>query len=239
MHGIALAELALPLEAFSKGSRAMAWMRILLLGVSVLVGAAASAEANPLTLHFSGSVDLSGSGGAADTPFSGFFTWETTKTPFDTEPPNAAFYALEAYQLILDGVDKTIGAGGAALTVGNDVDLLATAATADVLVLFAAIEQNAVTGDTLLIGILSGPSTVWNTLSLPTDYSFLSLLPDRFSLVSLEVPGGGDENDVLLGTGSFAVTAVPEPAGLTLTALALAGGVARARRGHQRRETFQ
>ena len=202
----------------------------------LIFGAAATAEASPLTLYFSGSIDLSGSGGAAVNPFSGFFTWETTKTPFGGEPPYAAFYHLEAYQLIFNGVDKTLlGPGNAALFVFNDADLFETGANVDGLLFFAVLEKNAVTGDTLLVGVLSGPSGAWNTLSLPTDYSFLSLLPTRSSLVSLEVPGGGDENDLLLGTGSFAVTPVPEPASLTLTALGLAGVIARARRGRQRR----
>jgi hypothetical protein len=228
------ADSVLPIRALSKGT-AMALIRILLLGVSVFVGVAATAEATPLTLYFSSSVDLSGSGGAAVNPFSGFFTWETTATPADSEPPNLAIYPLEAYQLILNGVDRTLGPGDAGLFVFNDVEAFETGTNVDALMLFVTIEKNAVTGDTALIGALSGPSDTWNTISLPTDYSFLSLLPTRFSGLSLEVPGEGDENDILLGTGSFAVTPIPEPAILTLTALGLAGVIARARRGRQRR----
>lgn len=74
----------------------------------------------------------------------------------------------------------------------------------------------------------------WDTLSLPTDYRFLSVLPTSISVVSLEVPGGGDENDIALGWGSFAVMPVPEPASLTPIAFGLAGVIARARRGRQR-----
>lgn len=106
--------------------------------------------------------------------------------------------------------------------------------------LFLAFLESTAGGDKLLIQALSGPISAWDTVALPTDYSFLSLLPTHFSVVSLEVPGEGDENDQVLGTGSFTMsvptTPVPEPASLTLTALGLAGAVARARRRRARRD---
>jgi hypothetical protein len=207
-------------------------IRILLLSASFLVGVAAAAQASLLTLNFSGSVDLSTSGGATVNPFSGFFTWDTTKTPVQSGA-NYAIYQVEAYQLTFNGVvlDSSLGAG---LFVFNDANAFGTG-NVDALMFGSPIEKNAITGDKLLLGALSGPTGTWNTLSLPQDYNFLSQLTTRFSALSLEVPGGGDENDVSLGTGSFAVTLVPEPATLTLTALGLAGAVARARRHRQRR----
>jgi hypothetical protein len=208
-------------------------IRFFLLSVSVLVGATTAAQAAPLTLHFAGSLDLSGSGGAADNPFSGFVTWDPAKTPFETDPPDLAMYEAEAYQLILNGVTVDTALGGG-LFVVNDADFFGTG-DVDALLFLATIAKDAVVGDTLFVGALSGPASTWDTLSLPADYSFLSQLTTRASALSLEVPFEGDENDILLGTGDFEVTRVPEPATLALSAIGLAGVVARVRRGRQRR----
>jgi hypothetical protein len=207
-------------------------LRCLLLS-AVLVGAASVAQAAPLTLNFSGSVDLSGSGGAPDTPFSGFFTWDTTKTPVDTDPPHFAAYEVDAHQLIFDGteIDPSLGAG---IFVVNDGDVFGTGTPVDALLFLATIEKDAVVGDKLFIVAFSGPTDVWDTVDPPTGFGFLSAMPDHRSALSLEVPFEGDENDILLGVGNVEATPVPEPATLALTALGLAGMGARARRRRQR-----
>ena len=215
-------------------------IRILLLSASVLGGVAATAQAALLTLNFSGNVNLSGSGGAASNPFSGFVTWDPATLPISSGA-GYAIYPAVAHQVIWNGVVQDPALGGG-LFVFNDANAFGTG-NVDALMFASTIEKdavvNGVTGDKLLIGALVGPvgTNIWNTTSLPTDYSFLSSLTTRFSGLSLEVTdgGGGDEDDVRLGEGSFAVT-VPEPATLMLTALGLAGVVARARRGRQRRD---
>jgi hypothetical protein len=209
-------------------------IRLFVLSVSVLVGVAAAAQAAPLTLDFSGSLDLSGSGGTADNPFSGFLTWDPAKAPVQSDPPDLAIFEVEQYQLFLNGIEIDTSLGGG-LFVVNDGDFFGTG-DVDALVFLATIDKDAIAGDTLFIAALSGPTSSWDTLSLPTDYGFLSKLTTLNSALSLEVPNEGDENDILLGAGSLAVTAVPEPAALTLTALGLAGVAARARRGRQRRD---
>ncbi len=211
---------------------------VAVLAVSVLIGAAATAQASTLTVFFSGSIDLTGMGGDADNPYSGFFTWDPAKLPFQTES-NAKLYAVESYQLILNGTDETLGLpGGAGLVVGNDGELDGGPGNKDALLFLAGLDTNVtingVTGDTLFILGFVGDSSFWNTLSLPTDYSFLSM-PNRFSGVSLEVTGEGEDVGVGEG-GSFVATPapVPEPASVTVTALGLAGVIAFAR-GRQRR----
>ena len=213
---------------------------VAVLAVSVLIGAAATAQAATLTVFFSGSVDLTLMGGPANSTYSGYFTWDPAKTPFQTES-NAKLYSVESYQLILNGVDETLlGPGGSGLVVGNDGELDGGPGDNDALLFLAGLDTNVtingVTGDTLFVLGFVGDENFWDTLSLPTDYSFLSM-PMRFSAVSLEVTGEGE--DVGVGRGeSFTatpVTAVPEPASLTLTALGLAGVLTRARRGRQRR----
>jgi hypothetical protein len=202
---------------------------VAILAVSVLVGAATTAQASTLTVFFSGSIDLTGMGDPADSTYSGFFTWDPARLPFQPNP-NSPIYPVESYQLILNGVDRTLlGPGTAGLVVGNDADLNGGPGDRDFLAFLAGLDTN---GDAVFVlGFLADNFSFWGTTNLPTDYNFLSM-PNRFSGVSLE-----DGEDEQVGEGgpfvATPVTPVPEPATMTLTALGLAGVIAR-RRGRQR-----
>jgi len=207
----------------------------LVLSALVLVGVAAAAQASPLTLNFSGILtSASDPSYPVDSTFSGFFTWDTNKTPLPGSDANFGEYELEAYQLIFNGEDKTVY-GLSRLIVVNDADP-GTGSSVDALIFLAGLEDRGpVTGEVLFVGLLSGPTDTWNSTALPTSYSFLSSLTTALSIISLEVPGQGDDNDIVLAHGRFAANQAPEPTTLTLTALGLAGVIARAMRGRQRR----
>jgi len=211
---------------------------VAILVFSVLIGTAATSQAATLTIVFSGNVNLALMGGPVNSTYSGFFTWDPATAPSQVES-HATFYAPVSYQLILNGVDRTLPPGSSALVVGNDGSLNGGPGDNDALLFLAGLDNDVtidgVFGDTLFVLGFVGDKTVWNSESLPTDYSFLSLLSTRFSAVSLEVTGEGD--DVMVGEGrDFVATpgaAVPEPATLTLTAPGLAAVVTRTRRRRQ------
>ncbi len=189
-----------------------------------------------ITLNFAGTADASASGGLANKPYSGFFTWDSTSAPTDGDGTSLAQYDTTAYQLIFDGIDltKPIASDGSGIFVLNDADFFGTGVLVDGLALLAIIDDSTPT-TRLFVGTLTGPTSTWDTLALPGDLNFLSSLTTRATLFSDEVPGLGDANDILLGQGTLtitgqSVTPVPEPTTLTLTALGIGGLIARVRR---------
>jgi hypothetical protein len=220
-------------------SRLTAPLRILLAAVLGLA-LASPARAALITLTFEGDVNLSAHGGATSNPFSGFFTWNSDSTPFDSGS-DFAFYDVIAYQMIFNGTDYTrpiIGSGtGNGLAVFNDA-FEPGVGDIDALVFFASLDNAAPSGnDLLFLGALADPThTVFNSTALPSSTAFLASMTVRLSQWTDEVPGGGEADDIPLGDGTFTITGVrvvPEPATLVLTAFGLAGALARARRARR------
>jgi hypothetical protein len=85
----------------------------------------------------------------------------------------------------------------------------------------------------IVVGVLSGPITMFSSTVLPGNLDFLSAVTSSQSLWFAE--SGGDFTR-LLATGTLVVSprqAVPEPGTLGLAAIGLAGALARGRRGRR------
>jgi hypothetical protein len=61
-------------------------IRTLLATAAATILSGVPAKAAPITLNFTGTVDLSPVGGPVFNTYSGFITWESTAVPFETEP---------------------------------------------------------------------------------------------------------------------------------------------------------
>ncbi|MCC6265269.1 MAG: hypothetical protein IT169_16970 [Bryobacterales bacterium] len=180
-------------------------------------------------------------GGLANKPYSGSLTWDSTSVPTSVDGTSYGEYETTAYQFILDGVDlaKPITSRDSAIGVFNDADVFEDGTLLDGLALFAIIDDSTPI-QRLFIGFLLGPSSIWDTLQLPGDLTFLSALPVQFAGFSDEVPFEGDENEIWLGRGTLAITAqtgapVPEPPAapalaLAFTVLGIGSRIARVRR---------
>jgi hypothetical protein len=213
---------------------------LVLVALSLAAGAT-PAYAVPVTLNFSGTVDLT-TAGLGPSTFSGFYTWESDADPFgEGEDPGEVVYDVIAYQMIFNGVDYTlpiVGNGdGNGVSVADNAEVLGDDVFRDGLVFFAALPVlPGLENNLILAGLLLGPTTMFDSTALPGNLDFLSQVNNPLSLWIEEGVGEGD--DVILAAGTFVAsrptteppTTVPEPSTLALSMLGVAGAIARARR---------
>lgn len=199
---------------------------------------AAPTQAEPITLNFSGTVDLSSEGGPAVNVFGGSLTWNSNALPFDTEPGSAA-YDLLSYTLFFNGADVSepvIGDGtGSGFVVGNDVDLLQTGNLVDSFAFFMEFDipfPLATTGEKelILVAQLIGPPGMFNSTAPPGNLNFLKQLTSAVSLWMAD-PDSSEEFFLDL-QGTLEVSApptIPEPVTLAMLRVGVVGALMRAR----------
>jgi hypothetical protein len=208
------------------------------LGVLLLAG---SAEAAPITINFTGTVDLSSEGGLANNTVEGSITWNPNAVPFEVEPDFSAYDPI-SYTLFFNGNNvggPVIGDGtGSGIVMVDDADPFGFGGDGDAFLFFLDFEvgfplnTNGET-DIVMIGVLSGPTGMFGSRDLPANLDFLSQLTFTGTIWMT------DDEELLGIEGPLDVSAgaVPEPTLLTLMGLGLAAAFARGRRKNEERRT--
>ncbi len=220
-------------------------------GLAAFLLLTAPAQAASITINFAGTINLTSVGGQNST-FTGSMTWDTGASPSETEPANnLATFTLSGYTLFFDGVNVTHApspdGNGNGLVVLNDSTVI-NGSPLDGLLFFASVDRpfkpGGVDGDLFLQAGFFGPTTMFSSFnSLPQNVNFLSTPGlQGISAMFFEPDDDALEEGAIGPLGTMSVvstsvttTPVPEPATMTLTALGLAGVIARARRSRRPR----
>ena len=149
----------------------------LVIVVLSLAVSARPAYAVPVTLNFSGEVDLT-SVGLGPSTFSGFYTWESDAASFgEGEDSGELVYDILAYDMIFNGVSYTLPVGqngdGNGISVGDNAEMLGDGVSRDGLVFFAALPIFPGLENNLIVaGLLLGPDTMFDSAALPANLDF-------------------------------------------------------------------
>jgi hypothetical protein len=188
------------------------------------------AHASPLTLDFSGTVDLTDLGGLASNTFSGSVTWDPSQSPFlegtgggPGNPTDIAQYVMVSESLSVDGIDLTAHINPSTSTSGTLIQMQVPPLSALFGAFFAFSSTQNVNG-AQFISFLAEIESPFTSLALPSDFTFVR--SETFTLSDFAFPQT---------FGTLSATPLPEPATLTLTALGLGGVI----RWSRRRRAFR
>jgi hypothetical protein len=206
------------------------------LGVLLFAG---PTYADPITLNFFSEVDFSSIGGESSNTLEGSITWDPASAPFDSEP-GFVHYDPVSYTLFFNGADVSapvIGDGtGSGISITNDGDPLGFGEPVDMFAFFLAfpapfpLPNDA--DELVMIGVLAGPTSMFNSDALPGDLGFLNQVSATGTLWMT----GQEEFLDPVGSLEVSADAVPEPAALALLGLGLAA-LARQRQARRARAT--
>jgi PEP-CTERM motif-containing protein len=192
-------------------------MKKLLIGVAVLLLSlnAAPARAITITMDFSGTVDLSGVGGAASNTYSGSVTWDPAAVPVSTDSFGIPQYIAATQSFTFNSTNFSAFISQASIFVGDNVSGVADFFDVGYFFSSSAI-VNTFPSTRLVIfaADLSGPTSIFSSTALPGNLDFLGSVSNSSARFTTN-PGGVNT------FGSFTATApagapVPEPATLLL-----------------------
>jgi hypothetical protein len=189
-----------------------------------------SLRADTITLDFSGTVDLSGVGGAASNTFSGSVTWDPSTASYfhgsDGLGGSFAQFTPVAYGFTLNSTDESAHLILPSVNIFDNDSGVQDVYTFSFDILPALFEGI----DTALYsfnGDLVGPTTMFSAAALPGNLDFLSAVTASSSYWLTTTIPYEDDKPTSTTVGTFIATGpltsgVPEPSSLVLLAVSLA-----------------
>ena len=201
-----------------------------LMVAAVLLVIATPTHATLVTMDFSGTVDLTGAGGATSNTFSGSVTWDTAAVPVATSPGLAQYTSTPTAQTFtFNSTDVSAFISDVDIFVGDNYDSGVVLDFFD----FAFSFFSGVVVSTfptfpniylqIFSGDLQGPTSMFSSTALPGNLDFLGSVSN--SRTGFFTTGGTASGVDAYGslTATAPTATVPEPATLALFGLGLLG----------------